>query len=340
MSTVEVRTGSRIHITLIEMNGTETARVDGGIGVMLESPAIVVRARPAAADSIMLSESTAPSSREELSSGIAALVARVRASLEIGPLQIEVLSCPAAHTGLGAKTQVLLAATAAAIRSYDREVDLSDLAEFTGRGGTSGIGFHGFQLGGFIVDAGHPIATKGGELIYRPSSRSQSAGTPPLLARYEFPPWPVLIVTPPGHRIHGEWEARLFKEVCPIPTDDVRSVCQTILMRILPAIVENDLTAFGAGLWEIQSRRWKEFEIESQVPGVGKLMTRLRRELHVAGAGMSSWGTSIMCVDQRLSGTRCEDFLEEVRRIMVAETGEGHLILTRGLNAPATISVI
>jgi predicted sugar kinase len=111
-------------------------------------------------------------------------------------------------------------------------------------------------------------------------------------------------------------------------------------MQILPAVVEADLAAFGAGLWEIQDRRWKAFEIAAQVPAVGRIMSRLKDEVKVAGAGMSSWGTSIMCVDERLANSNREALLESIRQIAVEEAGSAELLLSEALNDPAEILLV
>lgn len=338
MGTVEVQAGSRIHITLIDMNGSETGRVDGGVGLMLRDPVVVIRARPAASSSVIVSNRSGDASGDELSLSIAGLLKRLEELPRAGGAEVEIASCPPLHAGLGAKSQALLATAVAVLKSYECEIEPELVAAITGRGGTSGVGVHGFWRGGFLVDGGHPIETKRGSTSYRPSSRSASAGAATLLARYEFPDWPILIVTPHGHRIHGEWEARLFREVCPIPMSDIRAVSHTVLMHMLPAIIEGDLKAFGKSLWNIQDRRWKAFEIASQAPAVSRVMSRLRHELAVTGAGMSSWGTSIMCVDERLDGDDREGFIGDVREILKGEAADGTVLISAGLNSSALIS--
>jgi beta-ribofuranosylaminobenzene 5'-phosphate synthase len=340
MATVEVKTGSRLHITLIDMNGTETGRLDGGLGLMLEAPSAIVRVSTARASAVRLGPAVADESHDEMAGAIERMLSCLDSELGVGPTEVQVLSCAMTHAGLGAKTQLLLAVAAGVARCHDIEVDAPQLAFITGRGGTSGIGLHGFLHGGLILDGGHPVSAKLGESLYRPSSYSREVGAPPLLARYDFPDWPVLIIGCPGYRIHGEWEAKLFQEVCPVPVDDVRAVCQTILMKLLPAVVTQDIAAFGEGLWEIQDRRWKAFEIASQAPPIGRIMDRLRDELRVTGAGMSSWGTSIMCVDERLSTPDSHRFLKRVGHVVTEEAGSCELIVTAARNQPAEITVL
>jgi len=336
MTTAEVKSGSRIHITLIDMNGLGTNRVDGGVGVMLRDPAVTIRARPARTTSVTISDHARDDTNKELRQSITALSSRIQESVGIAGTEIEVASCPPLHVGLGAKSQALLATAVAVLKCHGLEVSPEVVTAMARRGGTSGIGVHGFWQGGFIVDGGHPIRKKGGISFYRPSSHSASAGVATLLARYSFPDWPILIIQPVGYRIHGAWENRLFRKVCPVPIAQVRAVSHTVLMQMLPAIVEQDRQAFGASLWSIQDQRWKAFEIESQASSVGRVMYRLRHDLEVAGAGMSSWGTSIMCVDERLDAEGRGQFINDVESILDSEAG-GLVIGSAALNTPASV---
>lgn len=338
MTTAEVQSGSRIHITLIGMNSYGTDRVDGGVGVMLRNPSVTIRARPAGATSVTILNEASEGANEELCQSIAALVTRIRNATHIGDTEVEVVSCPPLHVGLGAKSQALLSTAVAVLACHGRKVSSDAVTAMTRRGGTSGIGVHGFWHGGFIVDAGHSIFQKGGGSFYRPSSHSASAGVATLLARYAFPDWPMLIIQPTGYRIHGAWESRLFHKVCPIPISHVRAVSHIVLMQMIPAIVEQDIRAFGASLWNIQDQRWKAFEIRSQAPGVGKVMHRLRHELGVTGAGMSSWGTSIMCIDERLDTMGRDQLIRDIEAILEKEAGGGAIISSAARNEPASVT--
>jgi beta-ribofuranosylaminobenzene 5'-phosphate synthase len=322
------------------MNGSRTGRLDGGVGLMLRDPFIAIQVQKARASSVQLADAIPEESRAELRYGILALLDRLQTQPGLGPVKVEVESCPVAHAGLGAKTQLLLAVVTGTAKCYGTAVDADALANLSGRAGTSGIGLYGFLQGGFILDGGHQVEAKRGETIYRPSSYSQTAGPPPLLTRYSFPDWPVLLVSCPGHRIHGEWEAQLFREVCPVPNEEVQALCQTILMQLLPALVTQDLRSFGDALWDIQARRWKAFEIAAQTPAIGRIMSRVRHDLGVAGVGMSSWGTSIICVDERLSEADHLGLVADITDIAIAEAGSAEVILTNALNEPATVTTV
>ncbi len=124
-----------------------------------------------------------------LSSRVDQLVAQLRQEMHetgvtLPPARIRVVSAPAEHVGLGVGTQLCLA-VARAVARLAAETDLSveQLVRLTGRGRRSGIGLHGFEHGGLIVDGG----------------RRNEADVPPLLARLPFPEvWSILVVQPQG----------------------------------------------------------------------------------------------------------------------------------------------
>ena len=112
------------------------------------------------------------------------------------------------------------------------------LAGLSERGRRSGVGLHGFLHGGLLVDGGHRAATD----------------IPPLVARMDFPPdWSILIIQPPGPKgRHGHDEIAAFAELPPFPERVTERLCRLVLLDILSAVAERDLTAFGAALSELQ----------------------------------------------------------------------------------------
>ena len=181
---LHIRTPSRLHFGLLGW-GPEVVRQFGGIGLMIDSPGIELTAEPAAhgsprARSPRASSGSSPSFASECA----------ESGISLPPARIRVRNAPDEHVGLGVGTQLSLAVARAVLKLAgldDRPP--SELARLTGRGGRSGIGLHGFQHGGLIVDGG----------------RKREADVPPLVARMRFPEdWSVLIVQPEGvGGLHG-----------------------------------------------------------------------------------------------------------------------------------------
>ncbi len=272
---MRIRTPSRIHVTLIDMNGA-IGRVDGGVGFALNEPFVEIEAFES----------------EEVSvSGKALNLKRFREvaqklSLHFGKgIEIVVKSDYLSHVGLGSGTQIALAVGKAFSAFYAPKMSIREIAELVGRGGTSGIGVAAFEFGGFIVDGGHSIGEK---KDFLPSSASR-AKPPKVISRLEFPDWDVVIAIPRLSGAHGIAEVDLFRKSCPVPLEDVRELCHLILMKMLPAVAEKDLDSFLSALRRVQHLGFKKVEVERY----GALV---RECLDNFPAGMSSTGPAIFAL--------------------------------------------
>jgi beta-RFAP synthase len=192
------------------------------------------------------------------------------------------------HAGLGSGTQTALAVGAAISQLYKLNLSTAQIAELTGRGGRSGIGIAAFDYGGLLIDGGRAARTN-------TSLSKLSSNVPPLLARYDFPEdWRVLLIldaSQPG--IHGEVEREAFKQLPEFSESLAAHLCRYVLMQAMPAIVEQDLTAFGFAIQELQSHVGDYFapaqggRYASQQ--VGAVLQALQN-MGVACFGQSSWG--------------------------------------------------
>ncbi|CVK33554.1 beta-ribofuranosylaminobenzene 5'-phosphate synthase [Methanoculleus bourgensis] len=275
---------SRIHITLLDMNGA-SGRVDGGVGVALDEPGCVLDARKSTDISVHGGDEAA---RHRVLEAARAVVEGLRLP---GGAEITLHATARQHAGLGSGTQVALATAAALCRLYDRDLPVPDLARIVGRGGTSGIGTAAFEQGGFILDGGHRFGSPGGKQDFRPSAASRGIAPPPVLARHRFPEdWRILLVTPDVEAgAHGGREVDIFRTHCPVPLDEVRELCHEVLMRMIPGLVEHDLDLFGSAVNRVQHLGFKKVEVAMQHPIIPALLEGTV-QAGAAGAGLSSFG--------------------------------------------------
>jgi beta-ribofuranosylaminobenzene 5'-phosphate synthase len=278
---LEITTPSRLHITLIDLNAG-LGRMDGSIGIALERPRIRLRA----------SKSNGINVHGLAKNRFTQAAERVINHLDIeGGINITVDEAFPQHVGLGSGTQIALAAGSAVAKLYGTELGVKDVARIVGRGGTSGIGVAAFEGGGFILDGGHSLKVK---KDFKPSSASR-APPPPVTARHDFPDWRLALIIPrEGASFSGAREVDVFKKYCPIPLAEVQELSHVILMKLLPALVEEDIKAFGEALNMVQNVGFKKVEVELQHPRVRKLL-RIAQE-HSYGAGLSSFGPVIYCL--------------------------------------------
>jgi beta-ribofuranosylaminobenzene 5'-phosphate synthase len=293
---LQIRAPSRLHFGLFGW-GPEVVRQFGGIGLMIESPGVQLTVERAPA---WIAEGPLATRLEGI---IAELCERMLESGKtLPPARVSVVSAPEEHVGLGVGTQLSLAVACAVLKLAGLpDPGPTELAKLTGRGARSGIGLHGFHHGGLIVDGG----------------RKSEGAVPPLLARASFPDdWRILIVQPPGSGgLHGFDESQAFAKLPPIPRGAVDALCRLVLTEVLPAVIEHDLEAFGAGLGELQQRVGAAF-----APAQGGVYATPQADLIVkelsnlgfVGTGQSSWGPTIYAFSE-MPGTQIDRLAEHLR---------------------------
>jgi beta-ribofuranosylaminobenzene 5'-phosphate synthase len=183
------------------------------------------------------------------------------------------------HVGLGSGTQLALAVGRAFAALFDVPISNAALAARLDRGARSGIGIGAFEQGGFVLDGG----------------RGASGSYPPLIARLEFPPsWRVLLVFDRSQRgLFGEAERAAFRALQAFPQGKAAHLAHLTLMRLMPALAEQDYASFGETIGEIQRTVGDYF---SQAQGgrftsarVGAVLSWLESK-GIAGVGQTSWG--------------------------------------------------
>ncbi|MEM3708227.1 MAG: beta-ribofuranosylaminobenzene 5'-phosphate synthase [Nitrososphaerales archaeon] len=323
---IRVKTPSRLHITLIDLNG-KIGRVDGGVGVALEEPSIILEAE--------LIDNGIKVEGDNNGRAFEAAKRTLKAYNLKGGLSIRVIQKYDEHVGLGFGTQLSLGVAFAIINLHKIHASPRKLAEIVGRGGTSGIGVAAFEYGGFIVDGGHTFGINKQKQSFLPSSASK-APPPPVISRLDFPEdWLAILAIPKvNQRIHGSLEVELFSKYCPIPIDEVQALSHIILMKLLPSLAEKDIVEFGDAITKIQNIGFKKIELGLQSDEVKKIM-RIMTEAGAYGVGLSSFGPTLYTfVDNKKKALAIakavEDCMGEVK---------GRVLITKSNNKGVEISI-
>jgi len=282
---VTVTSPSRLHFTLIDLNG-ELGRVDAGIGVALNEPSLKIRVYRI--DSESESETENP---VEVLPILKRIMERIEPELNHS-YKVEILRALPHHVGLGSRTQLSLSVAKAISVLEHRDFTTHELAKLVGRGGTSGIGTAAFDHGGFILDGGHLFRRGGGAGVkhsFLPSSASE-VPPPPVIFQHPLPEdWFFVLAIPHVKRgAHGSEEIEIFRRNCPIRATEVEKLCRLILMRILPSVIEKDIYTFGESLSMIQQIGFKKIEVGLQHHIIRELFDFFAT--HALGYGMSSFG--------------------------------------------------
>lgn len=312
-----VTTGSRLHFGLLSVpaKAAAGARQFGGVGLMLQEPEVSVTVEPAAAWS-----ASGPSAERAL--GFAQRFMEGLPEKERFRLTVE--RCPPEHVGLGVGTQLGLAVGQALARQQGRHDNAVQIAHRVGRGLRSSLGIHGFAQGGFLVEAGKHAPAEIG----------------PLVCRHAFPAdWRVLLLSPAGlHGTSGVREREAFERVVVADPAVSDALCRLALLGMLPALLDQDLAAFGAALHEYNRRAGEWFAAWQggpyAQPRTAELIAALRK-LGIAGVGQSSWGPTVFAIADSDRLTYARQKLIEEKQCSANET-----MIVTAANHGATVECV
>jgi len=298
---IRVITPSRLHFGLIDLNG-QIGRIDGGLGVALNRPNVIVEAQdnPNDENQLEVIDSQGQSSKEiiELTKNI------MEALNSKNGIFLRITSQIPAHVGLGSKTQLSLAIAKVLCLLRNIQKTPYDLAQLTSRAGTSRIGLTAFEQGGFVVDGGHTFGRGKQKETYLPSSASRAPPAPVLYWDIIPDDWCFVIIIPKLKRgASGKEEVNIFQNYCPIPLNDVKTISHIILMQILPALKSKEIDTFGHGIYELQKIGFKRIEIELQDGLISELIEFCMKN-GASGAGMSSFGPTTFALIKGFSNAQ------------------------------------
>ncbi|HEV8002304.1 MAG TPA: hypothetical protein VGP63_20605 [Planctomycetaceae bacterium] len=240
--------------------------------------------------------------------------------------ELELWAAIPSHRGLGAGTQLGMAVATALACLADDDVDRVVLAHRVGRGARSAIGIHGFELGGFLVDAGKERE----ELIGR------------LETRVDVPAgWRFVLINPPGAAagLSGPAESAALSRLSTTSPEMTGQLWRKVKQDMLPALATANCDQFGEALFEFGQIVGEYFrpvqgDIYS-VPRAGQLVDWIRRQ-GFRGVAQTSWGPTlaVCCPDQQSAESLCEKLQSE------PDWNECSTRITRPLNVGAKVQQI
>lgn len=274
---VQVTTGSRLHFGLWGLQGSGE-RDYGGVGAMIEQPAISLTISPA--DGF---------GARGIHSERAAEFARRWAAFhghKAPVCAILVTDAPPQHTGLGTGSQLALAVAAGLNAFFGLpKQNAVELALSVGRGQRSAVGVHGFLHGGLIVDQGKRMAEP----------------LAPLDCRIEVPSdWRFLLARPLDCAgLAGDEESLAMASLPPVPFETTNRLIAEVRDHLVPAAATGDFALFSASLYRYGHASGAYFAERQGGPFNGPVLTNLVetiRNLGIEGVGQSSWGPTIFAV--------------------------------------------
>ncbi|HWH83186.1 MAG TPA: beta-ribofuranosylaminobenzene 5'-phosphate synthase family protein [Burkholderiaceae bacterium] len=278
--TLTLRAPGRLHLGFLDPSASLGRRY-GSVGLVVEGFETEVELSAALAERIT---ADTPDGNAQLERAGACLnILRARTG-HYGALHLRLLRVLPPHAGFGSGTQLALAIGRAFARWHRLDTSTATLAHWLGRGRRSGIGLHGFDHGGLLVDGG-------------PGDDDQPA---PLLARIALPDaWRIVVVQDPRERgLAGHAEADAMAALVPMPAERAAEICHETLMRVLPGAAEARFERFAAGVTRIQQLLGAHYApAQHGRPYTSAAVGRLLRAFADAALidapvaiGQSSWG--------------------------------------------------
>lgn len=272
-----VQTGSRIHLGFFNIISDYTAY--GSIGISLDKPSYKILAD--VHDSVSV--------ENDKDGRVLLACQQITRLLNIKGLRVRVLEEIPAHVGFGSATQLKLALGVSAVKLYNLDFYVRDLAGLMGLGFASGIGVASFEGGGFIIDAGRLLKDKSIPPVIN------SNDIPKIISRIKIPKtWRFILVTPLHKKGFDETKERLIMmNPKPMPSALSSEISRLILTGLVPAVLWSDARLFGKVLTKIQFMIGEYFKpIQGGIfcCEETEFIVKTLISLGAYGAGQSSWG--------------------------------------------------
>jgi beta-RFAP synthase len=273
---VTIRASARLHLGFIDLHGG-LGRKFGSLGVSLQHPICVVEVNSEKKGLHVSGEQRAP---------VKEVAQRIIKHFKISQgLRLTVWESIPRHVGLGSGTQLGLAVATGITKMVGIDSSTRELAIILERGVVSGVGTATFALGGFVVD--------GGKSTKEPK---QGIGpVPPIIIHHKIPSdWCFVVAIPKVTKgLSGIAEKRAFQDLPSAKPESALKASRLLMMKLIPAIVEDDLDNFGDALTQIQiivgeafaSAQGGRFAYSEVSDSVNAML-----DAGAKGAGQSSWG--------------------------------------------------
>jgi beta-ribofuranosylaminobenzene 5'-phosphate synthase len=314
---IQVKTPARLHMGLIDLNG-DLGRMFGGLGLGIDKPNVVLEA----------SKTKGLSVTGEKSDLARLLAIKFFDAYHLEPnAKLKIKQMIPEHTGLGSGTQLALAVGTALSRLKGIETTAEELSLVLGRGKRTGVGTAIFAQGGFVVDGGKKTKHRVSELS-------------PLILRREFPEdWRFVVAIPNTFLgLSNHEETKAFENLEPMPAEKVGKICRLIIMKLLPALVEKEIEAFGEALTQIQVAIGENFSSVQGGRYSNSLVTdgiEYMLKQGAYGVGQSSWGPAFYGL------ARNQEEAERIQQKMRAFLGKdknGEVFIAKANNRGAKVT--
>jgi len=310
MNSISIKVFPRIHISLLDMS-SNGYRMNGGIGFFIKNPHLIVNIEYSPTLQIKDQRSLVYQQDFPQHTLKKWLEQHILEHHLKHSFKISIHGKASSHTGFGVSTSIRMACVEGIYLLQKKQVSENQVVQQSCRGGTSGIGVHGYFTGGLIFDLGHK---QNKEELLPSRNREHNSHLPLLLKSVSMPKWEVGILIP--HHIPtktNQEEKIFFKKTCPILKEQVYESVYHSLFGILASVETQDKSNFCKAIKAIQTQAWKQAERKLYPE-----LTLIEEKLYEFGAdavGMSSLGPMLY-----FFGSNIESIVDKVKRSELNES--------------------
>ncbi len=272
---------SRLHFGFVELD-KEASRNFGSLGLTISKFKNIIQIKESKNFQVI-------AKKQEIRSKIKGIFKKFSKKFLIKPFKIEVHETAPLHIGLGSGTQLSLAVGLLISEYNNLKLSFEDIVKISERGLRSGIGIESFRTGGFIVDCG----------------KGKNTSIPPVFFKSKWPSnWKIILILDNSFKgLSGNEEKKQFIKISKVDSNISRNNSKTLLMDIIPSIIEGDFNNFCEGIQKIQDNMSKVFYNNKRKfasKTIQEVFNFIRKK-NIKGYGQSSWGPSgfILCKDAK-----------------------------------------
>ena len=266
-----INSPARIHIGFLDLE-KESNRKYGSLGLTISNFSYQIKIENSNKVEISCKDKSIKSKVEKI-------IKILKSEYHFSNFKISISNLIPAHNGLGSGTQLALSVGYLVAKFNGLKFSINQISCLLNRGQRSGIGIQSFKKGGFNIDVG----------------KLEGSIDPPLnILNINWPKkWKILLILDRNlEGIHGKKEVKEFKELKKIEAHQTNLNCKSLLMNIIPGLMEKNFDEFSFGVRKIQDMMSEAFYGE-KTKFASSLIEEIFFNIRKQGIkcfGQSSWG--------------------------------------------------